>query len=836
CPVGRASCGSLRPAHARLGRRVSRCGNAGGGKESPGQGWTPGASKDPNPSRTPHLRPGGPGSCQHSLAPQPVGSRWARGQGKPALPGHRSSPGFAASEGAPVVAGVCEPPRGRGGQRVPAVGPFSFLSPARPVPQASEDKVRQLIKEIGREIQQLNLAGCYWLPGATLEHVARCRGLVKVNLSGCHLTSLRLSRVLSALQHLRSLAIDVSPGFDASQLSGECKATLSRVRELKQTLYTPSYGVVPCCASLEKLLLYFEILDRTREGAVLSGQLMVGQSNVPHYQNLRVFYARLAPGYINQEVVRLYLAVLSDRTPENLHAFLISVPGSFAESGATKNLLDSMARNVALDALQLPRSWLNGSSLLQQLKFNNPFYFSFSRCTLSGGHLIQRVINGGKDLRSLASLNLSGCVHCLSPDSLFRKAEDEIDSGILETLVASCCNLRHLNLSAAHHHSAEGLGRHLCQLLARLRHLRSLALPVCSVADSAPRADRAPAQPAMHAVPRGFGKKVRIGVQTYSAGAAGPQPSSVFWALLKSVPFLERLELIGSNFSSAMPRNEPAIRNSLPPCSRAQSVGDAEVAAIGQLAFLKHLTLAQLPSVLTGAGLVSIGLQCQQLQSLSLANLGTTGKVVYTAALADMLKHCRRLKDLRLEQPYFSANAQFFQALGQCPSLQRLCLVSRSGTLQPDAVVAFMARCLHVVVCHMFTGESLATCKSLQQSLLRRSARTRKPHSSRQARHERTRKRRDEPEGGGEGRPRLRAPEGSAAPGRVAVPAGRRSGVCLGDHPAVFQAERPALNVVIFPLLHEGLTDVIRDVPMMHLDEITLFKSRVAEEPPDLWW
>ncbi|XP_049494929.1 F-box/LRR-repeat protein 18 isoform X4 [Panthera uncia] len=589
--------------------------------------------------------------------------------------------------------------------------------------EASEDKVKQVVKEIGREIQQLNMAGCYWLSGATIEHVARCRGLVKVNLSGCHLTSVRLSKMLSALQHLRSLAIDVSPGFDAGQLSGECKATLSRVRELKQTLYTPSYGVVPCCTSLEKLLLYFEILDRTREGAVLSGQLMVGQSNVPHYQNLRVFYARLAPGYINQEVVRLYLAVLSDRTPENLHAFLISVPGSFAESGATKNLLDSMARNVALDALQLPKSWLNGSSLLQHMKFNNPFYFSFSRCALSGGHLIQRVINGGRDLRSLASLNLSGCVHCLSPDSLLRKAEDDIDSGILETLVASCHNLQHLNLSAAHHHSADGPGRHLCQLLARLRRLRSLSLPVCSVAEAAPRADRAPAQPAPHAVPRGFGKKVRIGVPSYSGplpGQAAPQPSSVFWALLKNVPFLERLELIGSSFSSAMPRNEPAIRNSLPPCSRAQSVGDSEVAAVGQLAFLRHLTLAQLPGILTGSGLVSIGLQCQQLQSLSLANLGLMGKVVYTSALSDMLKHCKRLKDLRLEQPYFSANAQFFQALSQCSALQRLCLVSRSGTLQPEAVLAFMARCLHVVVCHMFTGESLATCKSLQQSLLRR--------------------------------------------------------------------------------------------------------------------
>lgn len=78
------------------------------------------------------------------------------------------------------------------------------------------------------------------------------------------------------------------------------------------------------------------------------------------------------------------------------------------------------------------------------------------------------------------------------------------------------------------------------------------------------------------------------------------------------------------------------------------------------------------------------------------------------------------LSPRRLEQPYFSANAQFFQALSQCSALQRLCLVSRSGTLQPEAVLAFMARCLHVVVCHLFTGESLSTCRSLQQALLRR--------------------------------------------------------------------------------------------------------------------
>ncbi|XP_067390213.1 F-box/LRR-repeat protein 18 isoform X1 [Emydura macquarii macquarii] len=589
--------------------------------------------------------------------------------------------------------------------------------------QVNKDKVKQVMRGIGKEIHQLDMAGCYWLPSSTIDHVIRCKNLVKLNLSGCHLTSLRLSKMLSALQHLRSLAIDVNPGFDASHLSSECKATLSRVLELKQTLYTPSYGVVPCCTSLEKLLLYFEILDRSREGFILSGQLMVGESNVPHYQSLRVFYARLAPGYVNQEVVRLYLAVLSDRTPENLHAFLISAPGSFAESGATKNLLDSMARNVCLDALQLPKSWINGSGLLQHLKFNNPFYFSFSRCTLSGGHLILRVINGGKDLKSLTSLNLSGCVHCLSSDSLFRKAEDDIDSSILESLVVSCCNLRHLNLSAAHHHSSASLGKHLCQLLARLRHLLSLALPVCSIADVATNTDKPAVQSVTSVVPQGLGKKVRIGVPTYPKNlqlSNQKSQSSVFWTLLENLLFLKNLELIGSSFSSAMPRNEPAIRNSLPPCSRAQSVGDSEVAAIGQLTFLQSLTLAQLPNILTGSGLISIGLRCQHLRTLSLANLGMMGKVVYMSALMDMLKHCKCLRDLRLEQPYFSANTQFFQALSHCSSLQRLCIISRSGTLQSDAVMSFMADCLEVIMCHMFMGESLTFCRNLQQSIVQR--------------------------------------------------------------------------------------------------------------------
>lgn len=142
---------------------------------------------------------------------------------------------------------------------------------------------------------------------------------------------------------------------------------------------------------------------------------------------------------------------------------------------------------------------------------------------------------------------------------------------------------------------------HLCQL-------PSSAAPACAPRCPSrrgrlpPRADRAPVPPAMRAVPgnRQEGPHRRAIRPTLEAGR--PQPSSVFWSLLKNVPFLDRLELIGSNFSSAMPRNGPAIRSSCLPAAGRRRRGPAEVAAIGQLAFLRHLALAQLPSILTGLG------------------------------------------------------------------------------------------------------------------------------------------------------------------------------------------------------------------------------------------
>lgn len=118
--------------------------------------------------------------------------------------------------------------------------------------QADDALVRRILKQLANHVQSLSLNGCYWLSGSTMEHIARCRGVTHLDVTGCRITSLRLSRLLSSLAFLKSLAFDVAPGFNSAQLSSEAVDALSRLSELRQMLLTPSYGVVPCCAQLRK--------------------------------------------------------------------------------------------------------------------------------------------------------------------------------------------------------------------------------------------------------------------------------------------------------------------------------------------------------------------------------------------------------------------------------------------------------------------------------------------------------------------------------------------------------------------------------------------------------
>ncbi|KAM9792175.1 F-box/LRR-repeat protein 18 [Neosynchiropus ocellatus] len=628
---------------------------------------------------------------------------------------------------------------------------------------ADDVAVRRLLKQLSAHVTSLSLNGVYWLSGATLERLSRCRSLTRLDVSGCRLTSVRLSRLLCALKLLRSLAFDVAPGFDAAQLSSDAVDGLSRLSELRQTLLTPSYGVVPCCPRLRRLMLQFDICDVTREGEGVSCQLMVGQSSVPHYRHLREFTARLAPGEVNQTLLLLYLAVFSVHVPEHLTVFLVSIPGpNPVPWPAAPSLAGSLGRRCDLEALQLPRSWLDPLSLKQALEGSSPRHLSFSRCPALLPQVFRLLLEGGvKDPGRLTSLNLSGVDH--PPYSESCGADGQPGWAAMGRLAEACRNLQHLNLMHTHYHHDDGGGAHLCASLAGLRRLRCLALPACALSDGP---DAQPAS-APTPSPSPFGRAPRVGLPVYSPDSDSSPSGSGH--LLAACRALETLEVIGAGFVSALPRLEPCGRAYVEPrgvCEWARGVGDAHLAALAAAPGLRRLTLAGLPGVLRGTGLVQLARKCGDLQALSLANIGSLKIMNYSAALLDALRQCRQLQELRLEQPYLNANAAFFEALSCCSRLQRLCIVSRGGTFDPGAVEGFMERCGLVVTCHMFMSGTLVACRGLQKRLRDR-----------------------------------------------------------------FSGERPALSAVVYPLHHEELPSVIRDVPLALLDRVTLFQSQVAQPP-----
>ncbi|XP_049900626.1 F-box/LRR-repeat protein 18 isoform X1 [Epinephelus moara] len=636
--------------------------------------------------------------------------------------------------------------------------------------------VQRLLRQLANQVQSLSLNGCYWLSGSTVELLARCRGVLHLDVTGCRLTSLRLSRILSSLSLLRSLAFDVTPGFNSAQLSSEAVDTLSRLSELRQTLLTPSYGVVPCCAQLRKLMLQFDISDVTREGIGICCQLMMGQSSVPHYQQLEEFTARLAPGEVNQTLLLLYLAVFSVHVPKRLRVFLVSIPGpNPAHWPAAPSLAQSLGQQGDLEALQLPRSWLDSLSLKRALEGNSPKHLSFSRCPTLWPQVFQSLLEGGvRDTKQLTSLNLSGINKVLYSEC--RSVEDQLVPATMSQLAVGCPNIKQLNLMHTHYHHENtpvvGGETHLCASLAKLTHLRSLTLPACTLSDGLNKHQISTNNTSPSALFLGLKKTPRMGLQIYkpdSDSSVSGDSTSGLTLLLAGCPFLETLELIGPGFVSVLPRLEPCTRATVEPrgmCAWAQGVGDAHLAALEALPRLRRLTLAGLPGVLKGTGLIQLTRHCKDLRVLSLANMGSLKTMNYAPALLDTLKQCTQLQELRLEQPYLNANASFFEALSCCSRLQRLCLISRSGTFDPPSAETFMERCHHVIMCHMFMGGTLVACRTLQKALLDR-----------------------------------------------------------------FSVERPALSVVIYPLQHEDLPAVIRDIPLTLLDRITLFQSHVAQPP-----
>lgn len=369
---------------------------------------------------------------------------------------------------------------------------------------------------------------------------------------------------------------------------------------------------------------------------------------------------------VNQTLLLLYLAVFSVHVPKRLRVFLVSIPGpNPAHWPAAPSLAQSLGQHGDLEALQLPRSWLDSTSLKQALDGNSPKHLSFSRCPSLWPQVFQSLLEGGvRDAKQLSSLNLSGINQLLYSEC--RSVDDQLLPGTMSRLAVGCSNIKHLNLMHTHYHHGNSPGQggemHLCASLAQFRQLRSLTLPACALSDGLNTQHSCLNNIPPSSLFLGLKKTPRVGLQNYKPNSESPlslDSTSGLSVLLAGCPLLDTMELIGPGFVSVLPRLEPCSRANVEPrgmCAWAHGIGDAHLAALEALPRLRRLTLAGLPGVLRGTGLVQLAKQCRDLQVLSLANIGSLKTMNYAPALLDMLRQCTQLQELRLEVAFVIRN------------------------------------------------------------------------------------------------------------------------------------------------------------------------------------
>ncbi|XP_023702061.1 uncharacterized protein LOC111861597 isoform X5 [Cryptotermes secundus] len=95
---------------------------------------------------------------------------------------------------------------------------------------------------------------------------------------------------------------------------------------------------------------------------------------------------------------------------------------------------------------------------------------------------------------------------------------------------------------------------------------------------------------------------------------------------------------------------------------------------------LRRLKLEGLKCVRSGNFFMQIFKSCENLESISLKNLGLRGNCNYLFELCSALKCCKNLRDFRIEQPNILVTDRLFMALQRCPLIERVCVISTENS------------------------------------------------------------------------------------------------------------------------------------------------------------
>ncbi|KAJ8314185.1 hypothetical protein KUTeg_008746 [Tegillarca granosa] len=366
-----------------------------------------------------------------------------------------------------------------------------------------------------------------------------------------------------------------------------------------------------------------------------------------------------------------------------------------------------------------------------------------------------------------------------------------------DVFVKTCRKIQHLNLGGIHIHNTE-MSTQFCRILSDVKDLESLSISPCCCATMETEENSAigvdclrsgrKRSPPISIYNSGSQKKRRVGLQVKntsepvaSTSSADPPDntdisgSTGLENLTTKWQNITHFEMINAKLTHpVLHKGHNGLKPtpcSFSPCIQSHCVTDTDLCLLGRWKKLQYLHLAGLPGVRTGSFLLSIAENCTQLKQLHLAYVGLTGYCVYLNQLSQAFKHFNMLQDFRIEHGHLAVGNLFCRGVSSCSSLQRLCVVSENGSIEPAALHDLMESLSSLVVLQLFTGATKVLCKKVQKNLKER-----------------------------------------------------------------FQSERPALNVSVWPLFDQDSPFVINNIPTKHLEELTLFSSKICDRPPGWKW
>ncbi|GAB1608758.1 F-box/LRR-repeat protein 18-like [Argonauta hians] len=675
----------------------------------------------------------------------------------------------------------------------------------------SKEIYREIMTKSCHHITKLDLNHCYWLPAQVVtEMVLKCTKVTDLHLIECKLRSQQLVQILAQNQLIRAFSCSIASITDITEQvmrNTGAQKTLWNLQRLclhfKQETckfdlpvsvnFVHNTSLFHYCGNLESL----RVLGTPHRGLpkdMLSPLIL----NVNNFRRIK----ELAINDAADPAARIFFfGTLLELCKVDLHLTTLLKPMA---NLTTKPYFANIFKNMSeMQNLDLSRS--NIEVPMDMIKWHEAV-------NLRHLNLLENIKINSEQLAALAescphivSLNLQYCISSFQTGKTNYPLQEDLKG--LQSLISSCRHLTHLNLSGIHSHYLRHNNTTICDALANLPGLKSLALSSCAVVhkqcastsptpfqlkldDDVPASKKRRVSWMVTSSSSSSGSssggssssrplsELSSDLNLYSSGSlSSPVPATTtisscqdLETLVKGCPNMEHFELITPNFFSVFHKvlGMCTREQNFYACEPSRQLQESQLVWIGHWQNLRYLQLTGIPEIRLGTSLVSICKNCVLLESLHLAQLGLPGHITYHSNLCTALTYCKHLKDFRIEQANMKLNEMFFRSLWSCPRLERVFVASNRSTYDSTLVDRLLTMASKMIVLMLFCGMSLENCKHLQSYLTKK-----------------------------------------------------------------YKPSRPALWIHLFPLQHMELKDQLNSIPTKHYEELMLLRSRVSVKPVD---